>query len=144
MSDAKLQVACSHCMVPNKLPANRLAEGPNCGRCKQPLLVANAIAPAQADFDRLLRNTELPIVVDFWADWCGPCKMMAPVFERMAAEYLGRFHFVKVDTEREQALAMRYQIRSIPTLMIVKGGVEVARQAGAMDPTSFKRWLDSF
>ena len=96
-----------------------------------------------AAFDKHIARNDMPVVVDFWAEWCGPCKMMAPVFERVAAEMEPAMRFLKVDTEREQELAARYRIRSIPTMMVFRGGKPVAHRAGASDAASLRSWLKS-
>lgn len=136
-----LTLSCPSCLATNRLPEEHLAANPKCGRCRELLFQGKPVALDSAAFDRLLANTDLPVVVDFWAQWCGPCKMMAPVFERVAAALEPRVRFVKVDTEAAQALAQRYAIRSIPTLILFKGGREVARQSGALDQRSLEAWV---
>ena len=137
-----LHVVCPHCAAVNRLPQARLGERPNCGQCKQPLFTGEPVALTASDFDRHVGRSDLPVVVDFWAPWCGPCRTMAPTFAR-AAELEPAARFAKVDTESQQALAARFGIRSIPTLAIFKGGREVARQAGAVDLRSLLAWVDS-
>ncbi|WP_188746956.1 thioredoxin TrxC [Marinobacterium zhoushanense] len=134
-------LSCPSCLVTNRVARERLEAAPKCGRCGQALFQGLPMALDQAGFDRVLANTEIPLVVDFWAQWCGPCKMMAPVFERAAAELEPGCRLVKVDTEAAPALAQRYQIRSIPTLMLFSGGREIARQSGAMDFSTLIRWV---
>lgn len=136
-----VQVACPHCATANRVPAARLGEDPKCGRCKQPLLDGRPSALDDASFDGFVGRTGLPVVVDFWADWCGPCHAMAPAFARAAAELKGRAQFAKVDTERAQRVAGRFGIRSIPTLILFRGGKEAARVSGAMDARSLLSWL---
>jgi thioredoxin 2 len=133
-------VVCPHCHTTNRVPEARLAEG-LCGRCGQALFDAHAVALSGADFDRHIAKSDLPVVVDFWAPWCGPCRTMAPVFERATKELEPRFRFVKVNTDEEQALAARHGIRGIPTLAVFRNGVEVARTSGAMDAASFMAWV---
>jgi thioredoxin 2 len=137
---AHTHVVCPHCHTTNRVPDDRLSEG-LCGQCGQALFDAHPVALAGADFDRHIAKSELPVVVDFWAPWCGPCRTMAPVFERAAKELEPQFRFVKVNTDDEQALAARHGIRGIPTLAIFRQGVEVARTSGAMDATRFVAWV---
>lgn len=137
---AHTHVVCPHCHTTNRVPDDRLSEG-LCGQCGQTLFDAHPVALTGADFDRHIAKSELPVVVDFWAPWCGPCRTMAPVFERAAKELEPRFRFVKVNTDDEQVLAARHGIRGIPTLAIFRGGVEVARTSGAMDATRFMAWV---
>ncbi len=137
-----MQLVCPHCAALNRVADNRPASQANCGKCHKPLFTASALPVSQAMFDRLLTKSELPLVVDFWAAWCGPCKMMAPVFEQAAQQIEPRARLLKVDTEAEQGLAARYQIRSIPTLMIFSAGREIARVSGALDKNSLLNWIN--
>jgi len=136
-----MQIVCASCGVKNRVPVERLQQHPKCGRCGGFLLPAQPIALGDAGFDRFVHGTELPIVVDFWAEWCGPCKMMAPIFVQ-ASQQRPTVLFVKVDTESAQHTASRFQIRSIPTLMVLHGGREIARSAGAMPLPQLLAWLD--
>ncbi len=138
-----LTLSCPHCLVTNRVAQSRLGEQPVCGKCRQPLFSGAPVELDSAGFERLVANTELPVVVDFWASWCGPCKMMAPVFAQAAQRLEPAYRLVKVNTETEPMLAQRYQIRSIPTLLMLRGGQEVARQAGALDLASLERWVRS-
>lgn len=134
-------VGCAHCGATNRVPRARLTEDPVCGRCGRPLLDGHPVALSDANFDAVLRATELPVVVDFWADWCGPCRMMAPQFERAAAALKGRVLFVKVDSDANPGLSSRFGIRSIPTLLKLQGGREVARAAGARSAEQIVAWV---
>lgn len=134
-------IRCPHCNAANRVPEERLADAPTCGRCKQPLFVAKPLVLNAANFDAQLTRGELPVVVDFWAPWCGPCLQMAPHFDRAAAEIEPRARLAKLDTEAEGALAARFNIRSIPTLIAFQGGREIARQSGAMPLPQLVQWI---
>lgn len=136
-----MNIVCPACQSINRVPEERLGQNPKCGKCGVPLLDGGPLELGVANFSRYVAKNDMPVVVDFWAPWCGPCKMMAPVFMQVAAELKTRFRFVKVNTEIEQALARQFDIRSIPTLALFRGGVEVDRMAGAMDAGSLKAWL---
>jgi thioredoxin 2 len=138
-----LHLVCPHCDAVNRIPAARLAEEPNCGQCHKALFTGHPIDLTGANFQRHISRSDVPVVVDFWAPWCGPCKMMAPYFVE-AAKLLGpRVRLAKVNTELEQSLAAQFNIRSIPTLALFKGGREVARQAGAMATPDIVSWVQS-
>ena len=132
MDTALHHVACAHCGAVNRLPAERLGDDPNCGRCKQPLLDGQPVELDDRNFDAFVRQTTLPVLVDFWAPWCGPCRQMAPQFEAAARQLKGRAVLVKVNSDVAQQTAARFNIRSIPTLVRLDGGVERQRQAGAV------------
>jgi thioredoxin 2 len=134
-------IGCPKCATLNRVPAERLAEGPVCGKCKAPLLEGKPVPVTEATFDAAVVRTELPVGVDFWAEWCGPCHAMAPGFERAAAEMKTRARFAKVDTEAAPGVAGRFGIRSIPTLILFKQGKEAARVSGAMDARGIENWL---
>ena len=134
-------IGCASCSTLNRVPAERLADGPVCGKCKAPLADGKPVAVSEATFDAAIMRTELPVVVDFWADWCGPCHAMAPGFERAAGEMKTRARFAKVDTEAAPAVAARYAIRSIPTLVLFKNGKEASRQVGAGPKQKLEQWI---
>ncbi len=127
-----LHVACAQCGATNRIPAERLGQDPLCGRCGQPLLAGVPVELTDASFDGVVGKTELPVVVDFWAAWCGPCQAMAPAFKQAAAQLKGRALLVKVNSDDNPGLSQRFGIRSIPTLVRLQGGREVQRQSGAV------------
>ena len=141
MNDASVHVACHHCGAVNRVPAARLADGPTCGRCGTAVLPGEPVELSDANFDAVVGKTELPVVVDFWAPWCGPCRMMAPAFEEVAQRMEPRARFAKLNTDEAQETAARYGIRSIPTLIVFRGGREVARQSGAAGVEQLTRWI---
>lgn len=138
-----LHIVCPHCDAVNRLPAARLTENPVCGKCGQALFTAHPLALNQQTFTKAITRNDIPVLVDFWAPWCGPCKMMAPQFEQAARTLEPRVRLAKVDTEAEQMLGAQYGIRSIPTLALFKAGKEIARQAGAMGAADIVRWTQS-
>ncbi|MDR5892734.1 thioredoxin TrxC [Halomonas mongoliensis] len=140
MSDT-LTLGCPHCHAINRVSQARLADGPRCGKCKSPFFSGEPVELTAANFGALVERSELPVVVDFWAAWCGPCKMMAPIFAEAARELEPRMRFAKLDTEAEQPLAGRFGIRSIPTLIVFRNGQEVARQPGLLQPAQLRQWL---
>ncbi|MGJ7456352.1 thioredoxin TrxC [Halomonas sp. MA07-2] len=140
MTDS-LTLGCPHCGAVNRVSQARLNDGPKCGKCKHSLFTGEPVALTEASFHALVERSELPVVVDFWAGWCGPCKMMAPIFAEAARELEPRMRFAKIDTEAEQALAGRFGIRSIPTLIVFRNGREVARQPGVLQVTQLRQWL---
>ncbi|MBC7710905.1 MAG: thioredoxin TrxC [Rhizobacter sp.] len=135
-----MHLVCPECGAVNRVPEQRLDDGPVCGTCKAALLAAQPIVLNDSSFNNFIARTELPVVIDFWAAWCGPCKMMAPHFSE-AAKQMPRVRFAKVDTEAATLTAARFSIRSIPTLVLFKGGQEIARQPGAMQAGDITRWI---
>jgi thioredoxin 2 len=140
MNDA-LHIVCPHCDAVNRIPATRLGEGPKCGKCHEPLFLKHPVELTASNFNKHISRSEVPVLVDFWAPWCGPCKTMAPQFEQAAAQLEPRIRLAKVNTESEQMLGAQFGIRSIPTLALFKDGREVARQPGAMGAADIIRWV---
>ncbi|MES1982075.1 MAG: thioredoxin TrxC [Pseudomonadota bacterium] len=136
-----LHIVCPHCAAVNRLPADRLNGAGTCGKCHAALFTGHPVELDEASFDKHVSRSDLPLVVDFWASWCGPCQSMAPSFAEAARQLEPNYRLAKVNTEQSQNLAARFNIRSIPTLAIFRNGREVARQAGAMDTGGIVRWV---
>ena len=140
MNDS-LHLVCPHCHAVNRLPLAKLGQTPNCGQCHRPLFDAHPLELTQATFSKHLSRNDIPVLVDFWAPWCGPCKMMAPQFAQAAQLLEPQVRLAKVNTEAEQSLGAQYAIRSIPTLALFRGGREIARQPGAMGAQDIVNWV---
>jgi thioredoxin 2 len=138
---AAIHIVCPACASVNRLPAERLSAVPKCGKCKGLLFEGKPVELTNATFQTHISRSDIPVVVDFWAAWCGPCKMMAPDFARAAAQLEPRVRLAKLNTEQERIVAGQYGVMSIPTLVIFRGGQEVARQSGALDVNRLISWV---
>jgi thioredoxin 2 len=138
-----VHIVCPECLAVNRVPRDRLRQGPKCGQCHRPLFAGHPVALTASSFQKHVRSNDIPIVVDFWAPWCGPCRVMAPAYEQAARELEPGVRLAKVDTEAEPGLGNRFGIRSIPTLVIFKDGREAARHSGAIGASDIARWIQS-
>lgn len=138
-----IRIVCPHCQAINRVPP-RLTEQPKCGKCHLPLFTAHPIELTTSTFELQATRNDIPLVVDFWAPWCGPCQAMASAYKQAAALLEPHYRLAKVNSDGEPALATRYSIRSIPTLALFKGGREIARQPGAMGAQDIVRWVRSY
>lgn len=139
-----LNVICPHCLKVNKIPQKESYSKANCGSCKNSLLDTTPIEANEENIDHILVNSDIPVIIDFWAPWCGPCKMFAPIFNQTAQKYPLKALFVKVNTEALPNLGARFQIRSIPTLVVFKNGLEKKRNSGALDPLRLSNFINEF
>jgi thioredoxin 2 len=141
MSEEVRHIVCPHCNSVNRIPSGKDARKAKCGQCHQALFTGRSVPVSATSFEIHIQRNDIPVLVDFWAQWCGPCKVMAPVYERVCSEFEPDVRFLKVDTEMESELAARYNIRSIPALMLFQRGHVVAHQAGALDAQTLRSWL---
>jgi thioredoxin 2 len=139
-----MRVVCPHCLKVNNIPKKDSYAKANCGGCKNSLLETAPVELNENNFEEVVVNSEIPVLVDFWAPWCGPCKSMAPVFKSVASKYPLKVLFVKVNTEDEQTLGSKYNIRSIPTLVMYKNGIEVQRSSGALDEQNLIKFIKQY
>ena len=139
-----MRVICPNCLSVNNVPKKDSYLKANCGKCKESLLDNKPIILTNDNFDEIVVNSDIPVIVDFWAPWCGPCKMFAPIFNETSKKYPLKAVFAKVDTELEQTLGSKYHIMSIPTLVVFKNGVEVKRVSGALDPLRLSTLINEF
>lgn len=142
MNDS-VNIVCPNCSSVNRIPSNRLDDQPICGKCKQHLFDGVPLELHADDFDRHISRNEIPVVVDFWAPWCGPCKAMGPAFAQAATELEPHIRLAKLNTEAEPNIAMRMKISSIPTIVLFRGGKELQRQSGAMTAAGISNWIQS-
>lgn len=139
----KVHIVCPHCNAVNRIPTTRLGDHPNCGKCKKPLFTGHPVELTDQNFARFIAKSDLPVVVDFWAEWCGPCKMMAPAFAEASKQLAPNVILAKLNTEVAQQTAAQFGIRSIPSIILFKNGKEASRQAGALNVQQIIQWVSS-
>ncbi|MBU6465807.1 MAG: thioredoxin TrxC [Burkholderiales bacterium] len=143
MTEQTLHIVCPHCHTTNRVQADQLGSAPDCGKCHQPLFTASPLALDAASFERHIGRSQIPVLVDFWAPWCGPCRQMAPAYAQAVKELEPQVRLAKLDTEAHPQPAARFNIRSIPTMILFKGGKEAARISGALPASEIVRWVRS-
>lgn len=139
---SEVKIVCPKCCVTNKLPTARISESPKCGKCKVPLFNGKPMSINGQNVTSVIGHNDIPVIVDCWAAWCGPCKQFAPIFDKVAKQMEPRLRFAKLDTERNQQIAARWRIQSIPSLLIFKQGKEVARISGALPAGQLVSWIE--